>query len=118
MTTWVGEMSTEHFFKESTQQSLIKTTIVSKYFRAWAQVIIPTAKKMGGDRVAFIDLFAGPGSYEDKVPSTPLRVLRGAVKDPTLREMLVAMFNDADPQSRPRPQRGNILDSGDQAAQT
>jgi three-Cys-motif partner protein len=44
----------------------------------------------------FIDLFAGPGRYGDEVPSTPLRVLGSAAKDPALRDMLVAIFNDVD----------------------
>ena len=44
----------------------------------------------------FIDLFAGPGRYGDEVPSTPLRVLGSAVKDPALRDMLVGIFNDVD----------------------
>lgn len=90
-------MSTQHFFKESTEQSRIKTRIVSKYFSAWAQVMISATNRMRGDRIAFIDLFAGPGSYEDKVPSTPMRVLGAAAKNQTLREMLVTMFNDAEP---------------------
>jgi three-Cys-motif partner protein len=90
-----GEMSTGSFFDESREQSRIKTRIVSKYFFAWARVIVPLVKSRGGKRVAFIDLFAGPGRYKDDVPSTPLRVLGSAAKDPTLRNMLVGIFNDA-----------------------
>src|SRR5688500_1352763 len=56
---WRGFMSTQHFFKESTEQSRIKTRIVSKYFSAWAQVMISATNRMRGDRIAFIDLFAG-----------------------------------------------------------
>jgi three-Cys-motif partner protein len=91
-------MSTEDFFEESTEQSLIKTRIVSKYFTAWAQVVIRPTKNSGGNRVAFIDLFAGPGRYGDKVPSTPMRVLGSAVKHPALKDMLVSVFNDVDPE--------------------
>jgi three-Cys-motif partner protein len=90
-------MSTQGFFKESTEQSRIKTRIVSKYFSAWAQVMVSASKTMRRNRIAFIDLFAGPGSYEDKVLSTPMRVLGAAAKNKTLREMLVTIFNDADP---------------------
>jgi three-Cys-motif partner protein len=54
-------------------------------------------KKWKRKRIAFIDLFDGPGSYEGKVPSTPMRVLGAASKNSTLKEMLVAIFSDADP---------------------
>jgi three-Cys-motif partner protein len=90
-------MSTKHFFEESTTQSRIKTRIVSKYFTAWAQVVVPPTKNRHGDRVAFIDLFSGPGRYGDEVPSTPLRVLGSAVKNSALKDMLVPIFNDLDP---------------------
>lgn len=83
------------FFDESKEQSRIKTRIVSKYFFAWSRVIIPEVQKKGGIRLAYIDLFAGPGRYKDEVPSTPLHVLGSAVKDPALSNMLVAIFNDA-----------------------
>lgn len=88
-------MGTGSFFDESREQSRIKTRIVSKYFFAWTQVIVPKVKSRGGNRIAFIDLFAGPGRYKDEVPSTPLRVLGSAAKHPTLRNMLVGIFNDA-----------------------
>lgn len=46
----------------------------------------------------FIDLFAGPGRYGDEVPSTPLHVLVSAAKDPALKDMLVSIFNDINPE--------------------
>ena len=49
-------MSTETFFEESREQSIVKATIVHKYFWAWAKVIIPTAQK-GRGKIAYIDLF-------------------------------------------------------------
>lgn len=82
------------FFDEAKQQSVVKATIVSKYFFAWAKVIIPHARKVG--RIAYIDLFAGPGRYDDGTTSTPLLVLERALEDDDLREMLVAIFNDMD----------------------
>ena len=45
-------------------------------------------------RLAYIDLFCGPGRYLDRTPSTPLRILQHAIKDPILRERLVLIFND------------------------
>jgi three-Cys-motif partner protein len=48
----------------------------------------------GGERIAFIDLFAGPGRYGDGSPSTPLLVLTKAIANEDLRERLVTVFND------------------------
>lgn len=88
-------MSEESFFDESSEQSQIKSRIVSKYFWAWAKVIAPTAKSHGG-RIAYIDLFAGPGRYKDGTVSTPVMVLQKAIEDLDMREMLVTLFNDKD----------------------
>lgn len=88
-------MTDNSFFDETSEQSLVKATIVSKYFWAWAKVIIPSAKKAGG-RIAYIDLFAGPGRYKDGTKSTPLLVLEKAIQDTDMRKMLVTIFNDRD----------------------
>lgn len=88
-------MADASFFDESREQSQVKATIVAKYFWAWAKVILPTARKQGG-RIAYIDLFAGPGRYKDGTNSTPLRVLETAIADPDLRQSLVTLFNDKD----------------------
>lgn len=88
-------MDTEAFFDESREQSQIKARIVAKYFWAWAKVIMATAKKVG-NRIAYIDLFAGPGRYKDGTLSTPLLVLQQAIADANMRNMLVALFNDKD----------------------
>ena len=88
-------VSTGTFFDESTEQSRIKATIIRDYFWAWARVILPTVKKKKG-RIAYIDLFAGPGRYKDGTKSTPLLVLESAIADADMRECLVTLFNDAD----------------------
>lgn len=88
-------MATNSFFDEGSEQSLVKTAIVSKYFRAWAQVIVPSAKKHDG-KIAYLDLFAGPGRYKDGTKSTPISVLEQAINDPDFCDMLVAIFNDKD----------------------
>jgi three-Cys-motif partner protein len=75
-------VSTGTFFDESTEQSRIKATIVRDYFWAWAQVMVPTVKKQKG-RIAYIDLFAGPGRYKDGTKSTPLLVLERGLLIPT-----------------------------------
>lgn len=88
-------MATVNFFDESREQSQIKAEIVAKYFWAWASVIIPTAKKRS-NRIAYLDLFAGPGRYKDGTKSTPLLILEQALKHPDLPDMLVTNFNDMD----------------------
>ncbi len=83
------------FFDERSDQSEVKARIVQKYFYVWAKVIIPTAKQTT-KKVAYIDLYAGPGRYKDGSASTPLMILERAIEDPDLRSMLVTLFNDAD----------------------
>jgi three-Cys-motif partner protein len=88
-------MPKKRFFTERTDQSEVKARIVEKYFYAWANVIMHTAITAGG-KIAYIDLYAGPGRYEDGAASTPLLVLEKAIAHPRMSQMLVAFFNDAD----------------------
>ncbi|HEY6943608.1 MAG TPA: three-Cys-motif partner protein TcmP [Candidatus Acidoferrum sp.] len=91
-------MASDNFFEESTTQSRIKTTIVRDYFWAWVKVIVATQKKWKKEeRIAYIDLFAGPGRYKDGTKSTPLLILETAIADPDMCERLVTIFNDVDP---------------------
>jgi hypothetical protein len=90
-----GGVANSKFFDERTDQSEVKARIVQKHFFAWARVIIPTAKNMG-NRIAYIDLYAGPGRYNDGAASTPLMVLEAAIQDEDLSKMLVCLFNDKD----------------------
>ncbi len=91
----------ENFFGESKEQSVVKATIVTKYFEVWAKVIIATQKKQATHtptetRIAYIDLFAGPGRYKDGTVSTPLRILETAIQDIDLQQRLLTIFNDKD----------------------
>jgi three-Cys-motif partner protein len=83
------------FFDERTDQSEVKARIIEKYFYVWANVIMPTAEKRE-KRIAYIDLYAGPGRYRDGAASTPLLVLQHAINHPKMSQMLVSLFNDAD----------------------
>lgn len=83
------------FFDERKGQSEVKARIVSKYFVAWANVILPSVIRASG-RLAYIDLYAGPGRYKDGAVSTPLMVLQAAISNPKLSKHLVALFNDVD----------------------
>ena len=91
-------MTDNSFFDEAAEQSQVKTAIVEKYFTAWASVIVNTQKRypQHAQKIAYIDLFAGPGRYKDGTLSTPLKILSKVVEDEDLRDRLVAVFNDKD----------------------
>ncbi len=90
----------DKFFDEQAEQSEVKTAIVSRYFVAWAKVIQSSLSgRRKKETIAYIDLFAGPGRYKDGAKSTPLYILEMAIKDPKLRDNLVSIFNDKDPDS-------------------
>jgi len=92
-------MTDSSFFEISKEQSRVKAAIVSKYFDAWAGVMMGTQDKfkgVHGNKIAYLDLFAGPGRYDDGTKSTPLVILEKAIASPKLRDRLVAIFNDKD----------------------
>lgn len=89
-------MATDHFFDESSEQSAVKAAIVSKYFDFWAKVMVAQAKKARLEKIAYLDLFAGPGRYKDGTTSTPLKILENAIKDADMSQKLVTLFNDKD----------------------
>ncbi|KAA1258075.1 hypothetical protein LF1_05900 [Rubripirellula obstinata] len=84
----------KQFFNEAKDQSVVKTAIVTKYFDAWSQVILPWAERRDG-LLGYLDLFAGPGRFEDGTTSTPLLILSKAIANPRLADALVTRFNDA-----------------------
>jgi len=86
------------FFEAQREQSLIKARIVSQYFTSWASVMLGTQKKYPqlAQKMAYIDLFAGPGRYKDDSKSTPLLVLETIIGNPELAERVVTLFNDKD----------------------
>lgn len=84
-------MATKQFFTEQLEQSQVKTAIINKYFWAWAKIVHTRV-----DRIAYIDLFAGPGRYQDGTKSTPLLLIEQVLKEPILKNKLVTIFNDGD----------------------
>lgn len=82
------------FFTDQTEQSRVKAQIVSSYFRAWSSVI----KKWDGP-MGYIDLFCGPGQYENNQPSAPLLIINSTLTDPLLTSKMHFIFNDYDPQN-------------------
>ena len=58
--------------------------------------MLTQVRKTRERKIAYLDLFSGPGRYNDGKESTPLLILKIAIEDTTLREMLVTTFNDRD----------------------
>jgi three-Cys-motif partner protein len=88
----------DSFFQEQSEQSQIKAAIVSDYFWAWAGFMVQQQRQRPqyAQKLAYIDLFAGPGRYENGAKSTPVMILERAVNDPEICDRLVAIFNDKD----------------------
>jgi three-Cys-motif partner protein len=89
-------VSTATFFAKPNEASELKARLVAKYFRAWAKVALSVVKKQPRGEIWYVDLFSGPGRYEDGTKSTPLLVLEKAIADEDIRRRLVTIFNDAD----------------------
>lgn len=81
----------EVFFSDQTEQSATKAHIVSSYFTAWSRVI-----KKWDCKMAYIDLFCGPGRYGDNKPSAPVQIIQSTLNDPVLIEKMMFLFNDYD----------------------
>ena len=90
-------MSSDRYYESADPQNIIKTKLVTKYFGAWTNVMMPRLTRPG-ERLAYIDLFAGPGRFEDGNPSTPLWILNHAINKPGLCQRLVTTFNDKKPE--------------------
>lgn len=84
-------MSTNDFFKERKTQSQVKTAIITKYFWAWTRIL-----KNRTNRIAYIDLFCGPGVYDDGTESTPILILKKCLEDVELANKIITVFNDID----------------------
>lgn len=88
-------MSSTGFFDTPEQQNIVKTELVIKYFKAWSDIMLAYAKGPS-PRIAYVDLFSGPGVFSNGEPSTPLWIVNHAIANPRLCADLVIMFNDKD----------------------
>lgn len=89
-------MKRTRFFETPGQQNIVKTQMVTKYFEAWANFMLPRLRSPK-DRLAYIDLFSGPGRFENGEASTPLMILQRAIEKPDLCVRLTTTFNDKNP---------------------
>ncbi|HXS36741.1 MAG TPA: three-Cys-motif partner protein TcmP [Flavipsychrobacter sp.] len=84
-------MKEKQFFEKQTISSRIKASIVSEYFPSYCKIIV---KKYKPREIRYIDLFAGPGFYEDGNPSTPILIASHCKNDDFLRKTVKMIFND------------------------
>lgn len=84
-------MSEKNFFEQQTASSKIKASIVSEYFPSYCKIIV---KKRMPKEIRFIDLFAGPGIYQDGNASTPILIAKQCQQDEFLKTKVRLIFND------------------------
>lgn len=83
-------MSETEFFKSQTPSSRIKANIVANYFPKYCKIIL----KYPQSEIRYLDLFSGPGIYEDGSLSTPILIGDSCNKDDNLRNVVHLLFND------------------------
>lgn len=93
-------MTTHFDFSEQREQSAIKTEIVTKYFDAWSTILSRRFNKIG-----YIDLYAGPGIYDDGSISTPIIILQNIIDSTSLRSKVIVCLNDKNPSNYEKLQR-------------
>ena len=81
------------FFKKQTDSSRVKAAIISEYFPQFCKII---SRRHTPRQFGYIDMFAGPGIYDDGSLSTPLLVAKKCYEDSFLRERVWMVFNDLD----------------------
>ena len=83
--------TTDNFFATQKEKSRVKTLIVTEFFKAY----FPIINSAFGKDVWYIDLFCGPGRYEDGNSSTPIVLLDiiDDFKSDDVRNRLKIVFN-------------------------
>jgi three-Cys-motif partner protein len=85
------------FFDQPLDQSKVKSTIVTNFFTSWSKVMLGAAQHSGrSQRLAYYELFCGPGRYRDGAKSTPLMIMEQIIATSGLRENMEATFIDID----------------------
>lgn len=89
--------SNHDFFETPREHSKVKAQIVSKYVQTWARVLSDYLRHIRRvPELAYVDLFSGPGTYNDGTSSTPMLVLKSAADDSKVGMSLRTYFNDLD----------------------
>lgn len=82
------------FFATREEHNLIKAELVSKYFSEWSKIMLAQTQARRDNRIAYVDLFSGPGVFDDGSLSTPIFILKAAIESEELSRRLVTVFND------------------------
>lgn len=80
----------DDFFKKQSESSRIKASIVAEYFPQYCKILL----KKPQPEIRYLDLFAGPGKYEDNNQSTPLLIASSCANDSILSQKVRLLFND------------------------
>lgn len=83
-------MTEKDFFKTQTSSSRIKANIVANYFPKYCKIILKSPQI----EIRYLDLFAGPGIYEDGSLSTPILIADACASNNDLKNVVHLMFND------------------------
>jgi len=87
----------ERFFSEQSENSFIKTKIVTEYFKVWASIMTNNLNNpkycKGDERLYYIDLYSGKGVYDNGDISTPLEILE-ILQDDKIRKYMHIIFNE------------------------
>jgi len=68
-------ISTSDFFQSKRDTSEIKTKFLNEYFKAWAAIMLKGQSYKNITKLLYLDLFSGPGIYDDNKLSTPIKIL-------------------------------------------
>ena len=85
--------TTDNFFAEQKEKSKVKTYIVSEFFKAYYSILYNA--NLTKDGITYIDLFSGPGIYDDGTKSTPailLDIINNSEMD--MAKKILMIFND------------------------
>lgn len=87
--------NTKNFFEEQKIKSKIKTTIVTEFYRIYLPIINRSVGKNASELI-YLDLFSGPGCFNDGTESTPLAFMNILfnMRDRNLATKVNLVFND------------------------
>lgn len=85
-----------NFFNSQGPSSYVKTKIVSTYFPQYCKILLncKILLKNPQPEIRYIDLFSGPGIYDDGHESTPLMIADECYRNDQLRAIVRMQFND------------------------
>ncbi|WP_439882625.1 three-Cys-motif partner protein TcmP [Pontibacter sp. MBLB2868] len=96
----MSSVDTNEFFKEQRDTSDIKAEILNEFFKAWCTSMLQGQRYKSEHTLAYVDLFAGEGNYEDGKPATPVKILNnifGATDKYNLNKIVRTFFTDEKP---------------------